>query len=479
MKESELRELEAVIEGLLALYNPWWKEPEGRWKEILPRFERPMVKRLATDINEIPMALSLTGPRRVGKTTAIKQIVAGLIRERRFPPDRLLYLSMDDPQIFGSSQMQGAVLDLLVERAKRAGGGHILFLDEIQRLPMWELHIKKHYDLGAPVRFVVSGSASSPIFRASQESLAGRIQDRRMLSFNFREYSLLKLAEAGEPLGSLEEQWRLKPLLLGGDGNGALRLLDALSVSLRGREDQLSGLLSEYCREGGFLEVWPLADPARKVEYLVDQQVRKVLYEDLMSLTPYRKPENVLRFFIYLISHPGAEVNTTKVASEAGVEKRVVEENIPALLRTDLVLRINRFSAAPLRARQGNAKYYATDLALRNAVLKSWERPVGPAEMGYYAESLTARSLSVWPEASEVSFYRQKEVEVDFVVTHSGSRHLPFEVKYRRTHETAAGLRHFVKKYDSHLGVLLTNGGEARLEGNILHIPLWQFLLME
>ena len=32
----------------------------------------------------------------------------------------------------------------------------------------------------------------------------------------------------------------------------------------------------------------------------MEQQVRKVLYEDLMSVGRYRKPENVLRFFVYL-----------------------------------------------------------------------------------------------------------------------------------------------------------------------------------
>ena len=43
----------------------------------------------------------------------------------------------------------------------------------------------------------------------------------------------------------------------------------------------------------------------------MEQQVRKVLYEDLMTLAQYRKPENVLRFFVYLLANPGVEINTT------------------------------------------------------------------------------------------------------------------------------------------------------------------------
>jgi predicted AAA+ superfamily ATPase len=107
--------------------------------------------------------------------------------------------------------------------------------------------------------------------------------------------------------------------------------LDSLHEALTPFREKLDEAVIEYAREGGVPEVWELSDPARKIEYLMEQQVRKVLYEDLMSVGRYRKPENVLRFFVYLLSHPGIELNMTKIAQEAGVQKHVIEDNLPLL----------------------------------------------------------------------------------------------------------------------------------------------------
>ncbi|RJQ19300.1 MAG: DUF4143 domain-containing protein [Nitrospiraceae bacterium] len=58
------------------------------------------------------------------------------------------------------------------------------------------------------------------------------------------------------------------------------------------------------------------------------------------------------------------------------------------------------------------------DLALRNAVLKTWQDYTSdPMMMGLYAENLVARQLLTWTEAIDISFYREKNTEVDFIVT--------------------------------------------------------------
>jgi predicted AAA+ superfamily ATPase len=233
----------------------------------------------------------------------------------------------------------------------------------------------------------------------------------------------------------------------------------------------------DYCREGGFPEVWQLADPVRKIEYLMEQQVRKVLYEDLMMVTKYRKPENVLRFFVYLLAHPGQEINMTKVASDAGVERRVIEENLPRLEMTDLILRIQKFSHQPLRVRQGNIKCYPADMALRNAVLKSWQA-MDETTMGLSAENLMVRELIGWPEKIEVWYFREKNREIDFVVTFGGNRYLPIEVKYSQGDEDYGALTVFRSRYNADLGVVITRQQTARYEDGLLFLPLRFFLLV-
>ncbi len=374
-----------------------------------------------------------------------------------------------------SSQDQQVIIDLLVSRMQMADPPPAyVFLDEVQRLPRWELFLKKYYDLKTPIRFVVSGSASSPIFRSSQESLLGRVKDRHLLPFSFREFCEFRLRHRPEFACLLKAHGRLREFLLNGDGPGAQDCVVRLTKALAPYEGEINESVVSYCREGGFPEVWELSDPVRKTEYLMEQQVRKVLYEDLIMLTQYRKPENVLRFFVYLLSHPGVEVNITKIASSVGVERRVVEENLPRLEMTDLILRVPKFSHRPLRVRQGNLKVYPIDMALRNTVLKTWGQVESP--LGVYAENLVVRELVSWSERIEVAYYREKGKEVDFVLTHGGNKYLPIEVKSGERLDKVDGLKSFMKRFDIGFGLVVTRR-ELKFENNILFLPLRYFLL--
>ncbi len=418
------------IDDILAPYNPWWSR-DNNWRSELPDYRRPIVGQVLSDLSEISQAVSITGPRRVGKSTAVKHVIQTLLDQQQISARQILYFSFDDPEVAVSEKLQHEIFDRLMDRVVKGGPTFYFFLDEIQRLPRWELFIKKYYDLKYPVRFVISGSASSPIFRSSQESLLGRVKDRHLLPFSFREFCQYKLRDQRAFSEILSECSPLRPILLEGDGHLAAEKINRLTQQLSEFETEINQAVVEYCRDGGFPEVWPLVDPVRKIEYLMEQQVRKVLYEDLMMLTKYRKPENILRFFVYLLSHPGIEINIKKVSSESGVEQRIVAENLPRLEMTDLILRIQKFSAQPLRARQGNIKCYPVDLALRNAVLKSWEFP-NAQMMGYYAENMVMREIISWQEKIEVSYYREKDREVDLVFTYGGNQYLPIEVKHRK-----------------------------------------------
>ena len=466
---------------LLSIYNPWRDDIKGYWRDDIPDYHRPIVHEVLGDLKELPQMISITGPRRVGKTTAVKQIICRLLDHENVQPHHILYFSFDDPEVYGSSDLQRIIFDRLIDQSRVKPGDidvRYFFLDEIQRLPKWELYVKKYYDLKFPVRFIVSGSASSPIFRSSQESLLGRIKDRHLLPFSFREFCLYTLRKKNGFSEAVTRFQGLRDLLMAGNGDDVVAHLTDTGGALAPFETDIDGAVISYCREGGFPEVWELADPVRKMEYLMEQQVRKVLYEDLMSVTQYRKPENILRFFVYLLAHPGMEINTTKIAQSIGVERRIIDDNFPLLVMTDMILRIQKFSHQPLRVRKGNFKCYPVDLALRNAVLKTWDDYTGDAEMmGLYAENLVAHELCKWPEALEVAYYREKGKEVDFIVTHGGGRYLPIEVKHRNKTGKITGLDHFKKKYGLQLGVVITRDKKVAVEGDTVYLPLRYFLL--
>jgi hypothetical protein len=193
------------IKEILLPYNPWWEDAGGAFKR-LPDFRRPVFERIYRDLKLIPQIISITGPRRVGKSTIIKQVVKELIGEGVAASD-IIYYSMDDPALLRKDINRDDFFDTLMRDARKqadwqegkAGNKLIyIFLDEIHKFENWELFLKKFYDIGYPVRFIVSGSASSPIFKKSRESLMGRIKDYHMLPFSFREFVMYNNRDDGE-----------------------------------------------------------------------------------------------------------------------------------------------------------------------------------------------------------------------------------------------------------------------------------------
>ena len=118
------------LDRLLSPYNPWWAEKTG-WETSLdlPEYQRPVVQEVLSDLHDLRQAVSITGPRRVGKSTAVRHVISRLIGDRGVEPRRLLYFSFDDPQIAGSKQAQQVIFDLLVDRMRGQPGKAYLFLD--------------------------------------------------------------------------------------------------------------------------------------------------------------------------------------------------------------------------------------------------------------------------------------------------------------------------------------------------------------
>jgi len=466
------------IESLLRPYNPWWVD--GR--VITETFQRPVFQDIYRDVKELKQIVSITGPRRVGKTTILKQIIRNLLSIEKVQPMHIVYFSLDDP-LLSAPNVRDGFFDSLMHWANlvRTGETIYIFLDEVQRFEKWELYLKKYYDLGFPARFVISGSASSPIFRKSRESLLGRIKDHHLLPFSFKEFVFFHRpddAELLECINSLSEFGR--------------RLQIESSVSWLRPEEQatipqiservfndLNVLLGRYLVEGGFPEAWQIKDFAGKQQYLFDNQVQKVLYEDLVIATEFRKPENIKRFYLSLIEQPGREINIEKASQKIGVSRPMLEKYLPLLEMTDLVKTLPRFSKRPLKFRRGSVKCYLVDLALRNAILKLDESILQDEDlMGSYAENLVFNALRNFEGAIELSFYKDNTREIDFIVALGGKRFLPAEVKYRNSPDETAALKFFLQEYNQELGIMVTKTTPLRLmDAQILSAPLPIFLL--
>ncbi len=475
------------ISKLLAPYNPWLEQGE-KGLEGVPEFTRPVFTNLLRDLETLPQILSIVGPRRIGKSTLLRQIVRHYLREGR-RSDQLVYYSFDDPALFLPKIDVDQFMEALMrEMRRRAGRGRVLlFLDEVQRLARWELYLKKYYDLKYPIRFLVSGSASSPIFKKTRESLLGRVKDYHLLPFSFREFALYQFREDPEALEILKKAYEAGVALMGMLA-GDPRHVDLQKVTIKVVPeeywDRLQQLLNTYLQEGGFPEVWTIPTWDQKVEYLYDNQVKKVIYEDLVLAAEFRKPDQLKQFYIALLEHPGRETNLSLIAKETGIILAQVEKYLPLLEMTDLVTHVQRFRRSPLRVRRGNIKFYLVDLALRNAVLRLDHKIVDdPATLGLYAENLVFNALRKWTGIVSIDYFKDRDGEVDFVV-HLGGRqkYVPFEVKFRDeiTDDDLRSVRAFRRRFGARPAIVVAKRREdfGNRADEVFFLPLLQFLLM-
>ncbi len=425
---------------VIAPYSPWLSQLEGAFAQ-LPSFRRDVFDAVYTDVTTLPQMVSVTGPRRVGKTTLLQQCIQKIIADAPDPAaqaQRIVYFSMQDPLLDFPGFNQDKFFNDLIAAAVRASrqGVTYLFLDEIQRFPRWELYLKKYYDLKTPVRIVVSGSASTPIFKKSRESLLGRIKDFHVLPFSFREWLFVTAQQSkGDRNLSAErtafvrkgEQIRNRP---------APEFMDLLNTLVHAWKNQPVDFVAKFFYEGGFPEVWDLPTQLAKQEYLYQNQVERVIFEDLLLAAEFRKPEMLRRFYLGLLKDPGRETNLTQLSKSIELSRSTIESYFPLLEATDLVWRLHKHTSTKATPKAGNFKTYLVDLAVRNAVMKlSQEQMVAdPTLMGAYAENVVANHLRRWPGLVELGYWRvhtgKAHDEIDFIVD-LGPTRIAIEVKYR------------------------------------------------
>lgn len=490
MSKNPKKYLEALgihnLRATLIAYNPWWRTKTFTVPGV-PSFTRDAFDQAIrhSEANH-GLALLINGPRRVGKTTMINQVIRYLIEDKKIPASRILFFSLDDPIIQQLPQKdQGALFEILLSQWAQVAGTALrsspnllyCFLDEIQRLPRWELYIKRYIDLRYPIRFIISGSASHTIFRKSLESLLGRLIDISLPPFTFREFVRFHHSEHSVFLNALA-----KEVLDIGDISSVIRFMKQVDVVVPADATrQWNVYADEYAQSGGFPQLWSMAGVAERASFVDQQFVERVTLEDLRLVKEIRRPEIFHQFLRYAFARTGEEYNLEELASLIHTTRVTLTEALPLLLQTELIRKVERFTGKPVRLRSTHAKLYAADPMLMQAITKV-STSLEKEERGRIAETLAHNTIRLFPGISDVSYYREPrgKEEIDFVVR-VGSRMVPIEVFYQPQvdNHRRVTIQSFLSEHGKRdsFGILVTK--EARSsEAPIFEIPLPFFLLM-
>lgn len=471
--------------------NPWWDDPQ-RIRPDPPPYVRPRVRELAERIAK-PKGLVevIRGPRQVGKTTGVFQVVRSLLAGRS--DARSILFVRFDLELLRSEP--GALRSIIgwwstEIRRRNLDGSHPawIFLDEVHKLPRWSEEVKHLVDT-FPARVVLTGSSSVLVARGGRESLAGRVFTTELPPFSFRE-----VLECWHPRLAAA----LPPAMRFVDAFDATTLARTVESIERLRPQQklaIGRALERYYNRGGYprLHSGEVEDDLW-ADYLVQTVFENVLGADIPDLFPVENPALLRQIYLAVARDTGREIAQTKLTqhtTDAGfsTNQPTVGKYLRYLQDALLIRELRRYPLAKSGSARVPSKFLLSDLGVRNAIFRGapslWES--NPDVLGPLVETLVqsvVRDVNL-----QVHFFRDYENpkdrrtpirEVDFVAERIDGATLPIEVKFRRkidaTHRVSLDL--FRRRYGSPLAILVTRDqfSWAPLLG-VLSAPLQSFLL--
>jgi hypothetical protein len=397
------------IKAVLPDFNPWWKKPyQANYKD---RAVYSQIKKFLP----LRQIISLTGLRRVGKTTLLLKAAADAIAEG-LDPKNVIYFSFDE---FKEVEIRD-VLRISEELLDRAQGTEriLLLLDEIQKLDDWENQAKALYDTYPQLKMLISGSESLFIKRKSRATLAGRIFEFRVGPLSFREF----LAFRGEKL---------------------------VPPGLYPRE--LGRLYGEFLKIQGFPELVGVHDKEVIHKYIKESIVEKVIYRDIPHLFRIKQISVLEGLLGILMDDPGRVIDMVSLGNDLKISRQTLSLYLRYLEESFLVRKLYNFSGNRRKVERKLKKVYPTILS--------------PALT--FKEDDQSRSkvfeCSVVNQLNAEYFWRDPyKNEVD--VIQDGPVPLPIEIKYGKI-ETS-GLEAFMRKFKVGEAVIISRDRDDIHESN-------------
>ncbi|MCF8480858.1 MAG: ATP-binding protein [Rhodospirillum sp.] len=340
---------------------------------------------------EVHRSIILMGPRRVGKTVMLHQLIDEALTDG-FPPKGILFASIDTP-LYSGLPLQRLV-DLFEDQSDlESDGRRLVIFDEVQYLKDWEVHLKVLTDQYPNTRFIASGSAAAALRLKSNESGAGRFTDYFLPPLTFAEF--LDFSDLEEDLIEEPDEGR----------KYGIKDINALNSAF-----------IDYLNYGGYPEA--VVSPAIRADaqrFLGRDIIDKVLLRDLPSLYGIQNIQELNRLFTTIAYHTGQEISLEKLASSSGVAKPTITRYMEYLEAAFLIIRVKRVDSAGQQfKRMVNFKVYLANPSMRAALFAPIDAD-DPA-MGTLVETAYFGQWLHSPDLPHLYYARWKEGRTDMEV---------------------------------------------------------------
>lgn len=311
-------------------------------------------------------AIILNGPRQVGKTTLIQEI----LKNKDF-----LFLNGDDPtvrQILNSPNTK-ELQNIISEK-------EYVFIDEAQRTENIGLTSKIITDQFPTVQLLLSSSSAFDLNNQINEPLTGRKWEYELFPISW--------AEMEKTVGYLEAKQQLNLRLIYG-------MYPEVLTSIGSEKEVLKELVSSY------------------------------LYKDILALSGIRKAEVLDKLLRALAFQVGNEVSYNEIAQLVGIDKNTVSNYIDMLCKAYVIFKLPSFSKNLRNEIKTNQKIYFYDNGVRNAVIGNLNSLETRADKGVLRENfIISERLKVLRYSNSdarMYFWRTvRQQEIDYVEENAG-----------------------------------------------------------
>ena len=367
----------------------------------------------------------ICGPRQVGKSTMVKQV----LQETTLPHTAVSADSISEE----NTAWIGEVWE--TARARMRIGRHaeyLLVIDEVHKIDNWSEEVKRQWDADTfnevNLKVVLLGSSRLLLKDGLTESLAGRYEMIRMPHWSYRE------------------------------------MHDAFGLDVE-----------HYIFFGGYPGGAPLMkNETRWRRYIKDSIIAPAVERDILTTKTVYKPELMKQLFELGCTYSGEEISLTKLLGQLQDAGNVttLANYLMTLAESQLLCGLQKYANDNARKYNSVPKLYVYNTSLLSVLSGVTFEKVytAPKEWGRWVESAVGAHILNYAEEQDyrVYYWRDRDKEVDFVIE-SNRQCVAIEVK-SGCRTTNAGLPEFVKRFNPVYSLVVGSGGvpvEEFLQWNI------------
>ena len=437
----------------------------------MEKYQRLFTKTLQSRLNEsVSKIILLAGPRQVGKTTGVNQIL-----ERRKPESKKFYAA-DNPvmshetstqHLIASFQTASSILksnapaktkEWLVEIWKHGRNAatlwyqshsisldqalnsypYVLVIDEIHVIKDWSSIVKGLWDEDRrnqlQMHVVILGSSPLLMQKGLTESLAGRFETIAVTHWSFDEM-----------------------------------------------HTAFGFTLNEYIYFGGYpgpAQNRLICDYSRWISYMKNALIDPNIQKDVLAMARVEKPALLKQLFTLACSYSGQMVGFDKLKgqlNEAG-NTTTLTHYLNLLEQAGLIAGLSKYSPHMIRQRAAPPKLNVLNTAFQSleSQLDFEQAQADHSFWGRLVESaIGAHLINTAPANLKIAYWRESPYEVDFVL-HSSVKVCAVEVKSNKKINSHKGLSQFKARFQT-AKTIIAGGSNDALE-QAMRCPAAQWL---